>query len=132
MPAGHRLARGTAIRLTELASESWVEGFPDSSQTLTDACLRAGFRPRVEFAMRQWPAKQGFVAAGLGLALVPLLAAGTTQPGIVLVPLHPDDAPTRIVHAATWRGLARPAPAMAFLRCLEAAARALTAQARRD
>jgi len=125
LPAGHRLAHGRALRLAELAGESWIEGFPDSSQILIDACLRAGFRPRIDFEVREWTAKQGFVAAGLGLALVPLLAAGATRPDIVLSPLHPHDAPVRTVHAATWHGIATPPPVAAFLQSLDQIARDL-------
>lgn len=122
LPAGHRLARGTALRLVDLAGEGWIEGFPNSSETLVEACLRAGFRPRIDFGVRDWTAKQGFVAAGLGLALVPLLAAEATRPDIVLCPLHPDDAPVRKVYAATWRWVATPPPVTAFLQCLHVTA----------
>lgn len=127
LPVGHRLARPgrKALRLAELAGESWIEGFPASSQTLTDTCLRAGIRPQIDFTVRDWAAKQGFVAAGLGLALVPLLAAGAIRPGIVLRPLHPGDAPVRGVHAATWSAIATPPPVVAFLHCLDVAARDL-------
>lgn len=122
LPAGHRLARGTALRLAEFAGERWIEGFPEGSETLVEACLRAGFRPRIDFGVREWIAKQGFVAAGLGLALVPLLAAGAVRPDIMLCPLHPHDAPVRTVHAATSRGVATPPPVVAFLQCLDEAA----------
>jgi DNA-binding transcriptional LysR family regulator len=125
LPAGHRLARGKALRLSRLADQSWIEGFSESSETLVEACLRAGFRPRIDFRAREWTAKQGFVAAGLGLALVPMLAAAATRPDIALCPLHPDDAPVRTVHAATWRAAASPPPVAAFLRCLDATARGL-------
>lgn len=128
LPAGHRLARpGRApLRLAELADENWIEGFPGGSQTLTDACLRSGFRPQIDFTAREWIAKQGFVAAGLGLALVPLLAAATLRPGIVLRDLHPDDAPVRNVHAATRRGVTTPPPVTAFLQYLAATAQELS------
>lgn len=122
IPAGHRLARRKALRLAELAGEGWIEGFPHSSETLMAACLRTGFRPRIDFGVREWTAKQGFVAAGLGLALVPLLAAGATRPDIVLCPLHPHDAPVRTVHAAAWRGVTTPPAVAAFLQCLHEAA----------
>jgi DNA-binding transcriptional LysR family regulator len=75
--------------------------------------------------VREWTAKQGFVSAGLGLALVPFLAAGAIRPGIVLRPLHPDDTPVRRVYAATWRGIAEPPPVTTFLECLDAAVREL-------
>jgi DNA-binding transcriptional LysR family regulator len=127
LPTGHSLAHGRVLRLAELAGERWIEGFPEGSEALVEACLRAGFRPRIDFGVREWPAKQGFVAAGLGLALVPLLAAGATRPDIVLCPLHPDDAPIRTVHAATWRAVATPPQVAAFLQCLDVTARDLTA-----
>ncbi|MGH3681427.1 MAG: LysR substrate-binding domain-containing protein, partial [Natronosporangium sp.] len=121
LPAGHRLAGRTAIRLAALAGESWVEGYPEGSQTLVDACRRAGLVPRIDFAVREWTAKCGLVAAGLGLALVPRLAAIATRPDLVLTPLHPDDAPVRTVYAATRRtGVPSPA-VVAFLLHLEQA-----------
>jgi DNA-binding transcriptional LysR family regulator len=132
LPAGHSLARGTAVRLVELAGERWIEGFPESSETLVQACLRAGFRPRIDFGVREWTAKQGFVAAGLGLALVPLLAAPAIRPDVVLCPLHPHDAPVRTVHAATLRRVTTPPPVAAFLPCLDEAANQLRTAATRS
>jgi DNA-binding transcriptional LysR family regulator len=128
LPAGHRLARRKTLRLAQLEDESWIEGFPGGSETLIDACLRAGFRPRIEFGVREWTAKQGFVAAGLGLALVPLLAAGALRRDIVLCRLHPDDAPVRTVGAATLRAAAVAPPVAAFMTCLDETARELTRQ----
>jgi DNA-binding transcriptional LysR family regulator len=124
LPASHRLAEpgSKSLRLAELAGETWIEGFTDSSQTLIDACIRAGFRPQIDFTVREWTAKQGFVAAGLGLALVPRLAASALRPGIVLRPLHADDAPVRHVYASTWRAIVTPPSVAAFLRCLETVA----------
>ncbi len=52
-------------------------------------------RPQFDFSVRSWIAKQGFIAAGLGLTLVPLLAAGGLRADIVAVPLRPDDASAR-------------------------------------
>ncbi len=127
LATGHRLARRTTLRLTELAGESWIEGWPEGCDALTDACVRAGFRPRIDFAVREWTAKQGFVAAGLGLALVPLLAASAARPDIVLAPLHPDDAPIRTVHAATKLGIAKSPAVTVFLRCLDQTATHLRA-----
>jgi DNA-binding transcriptional LysR family regulator len=72
--------------------------------------------------VREWTAKQGFVAAGLGLALVPALGASAARPDIVLVPLAATDAPVRSVYAATPRHVTAPATAAAFLPHLVAAA----------
>lgn len=124
LPAGHRLAGSATLRLVDLAGESWVEGHPGSSLTLAGACARAGFPPRIDFAVRDWSAKQGFVAAGLGLALVPTLSARATRPDIVLRPLHPHDAPVRQIYAATRPGTPVPSVAV-FLPFLDAAVRDL-------
>jgi DNA-binding transcriptional LysR family regulator len=128
LTAGHQLAAHPVLRLADLAGESWVEGHPESARTLTDACQRAGFRPRIDFEAREWTAKEGFVAAGLGLALVPALSADTVGTGIVVRPLHPRDAPVRQIFAATRAGTPAP-PVAAFLPCLAAAAHDLRAAA---
>jgi len=121
----HPLAGTRRLRLADLAAESWIEGNPAGANTLVAACLRAGFQPRVDFPVREWTAKQGFVAAGLGLALVPRLGASAARADIVLVPLAPEDAPVRVIHAATPRH-AGDAPAVAaFLPHLGDAARRL-------
>ncbi len=55
-------------------------------------------------------AKQCCAAAGLGVALVPALAASSVRPDVVLPPVLDQDAPARAVYAATERGRS-PAPA---------------------
>ncbi|MEU4193639.1 LysR substrate-binding domain-containing protein [Kribbella sp. NPDC026611] len=125
LPDGHRLAHRRTLRLAELAEESWVEGFPDSAATLHETASRAGFRPRIDFAVREWTAKLGFVAAGLGIALVPRLAATATRPGITLVPLRATDTPVRTVYAATSRGVTDTPAVTAFRSCLDQVAKTL-------
>jgi DNA-binding transcriptional LysR family regulator len=125
LPAGHKLARRRSLRLAELCDERWIEGFPHTADMLVEACLHAGFRPQFDFSVRSWIAKQGFIAAGLGLTLVPLLAAGGLRPDIVAVPLRPDDAPIRKVFAATWRGITTPPAVTSFLEHLDTTAAAL-------
>lgn len=115
LPQHHELAGQGMLRLEQLADESWVAGRPSPAETLISACLRKGFEPRVEFVAREWTAKFGFVAAGLGLTLVPALAAKAVREDIVLTALHPDDAPVRAVYAASAEGTARSAAATAFL-----------------
>lgn len=119
LPRDHRLATQPSVRLGELAGESWIEGFPSGSDTLVNVHLRAGFRPRIDFSVREWIAKQGFVAAGLGLTFVPALAAASVRPDVALVRLHPEEEPVRKVYAATVRGLTRSPAQAGFLRCLE-------------
>ncbi|MFE2127884.1 MULTISPECIES: LysR family transcriptional regulator [Streptomyces] len=123
LPGGHRLAGRTGLRLAELADEEWIAAGTRPEETLMHSALASGFRPRTGFVAADWIAKQGFVAAGLGVTLVPELAASSVRPDLVLVPLHPDDTPRRGVYAATPRGVA-PTPAAAALLALlkEAAA----------
>lgn len=124
LPRSHRLARRRRLRLSDLAEEPWIAAGRRVESTLLAACVRSGFRPRVEYEVAGWTAKLGLVAAELGITLIPSLAARAARPDLALVPLHPDDTPVRHVHAATRRGR-RPAPAVAaFLPYLHAAATA--------
>lgn len=127
LPAGHALARRTRIGLAELAGEVWVTGSARPRGTLISSALRSGFQPRIGFVAAEWIAKQGFVAAGLGVTLVPALAAASVRADIALVALDPEDVPGRAVHAATARGLS-PSPAVgAFLGLLDEAVAGLLA-----
>jgi DNA-binding transcriptional LysR family regulator len=108
VPRSHRLARRRSVRLADLADESWVAGSADPEATLLGGSLRHGFRPRIDFVAGEWTAKLGFVAAGLGVTLVPALAARAAPADIALVGLHRDEAPVRRVYAATLAGRSRP------------------------
>lgn len=85
LPAGHRLARlpRGPVALAELADEAWVGGRPGSTwfRILLLACRSAGFEPRTHLATDDHRAVQAFVAAGLGVAVVPGLAAAHPPPG---------------------------------------------------
>jgi DNA-binding transcriptional LysR family regulator len=118
---GHRLARRDEVRLVELADEDWIAGRTRPEDTLISAAPHPGFRPRITYVVGEWVAKQGLVAAGLGVTLIPSLAAGAARPDIVLVPLHPDDCPVRGVYAATPAGVTAPPALTAFLGFLDEA-----------
>ncbi|MGW1892279.1 LysR family transcriptional regulator [Streptomyces sp. NPDC002004] len=121
LPAGHPLAEQRSVRLAELADEEWITGGERSADTLLHPALTADFQPRRGYAVREWIAKQGFVAAGLGVTLLPALARDSVRAGVVAVPLHPDDLPPRKVYAATPHGLAPPPAVEAFLTTLREA-----------
>lgn len=122
MHPGHGFAARAAVRLAEMADEDWIAGSGRTDQTLLNG---APFTPRIRYVIREWIAKQGFVAAGLGVTLIPSLAVGSARPDVVLVPLHPDDAPVRRVFAATPAGITPPPSLGAFLDCLDRAAAGL-------
>ncbi|MFF1447250.1 LysR family transcriptional regulator [Streptomyces sp. NPDC058274] len=124
VPLGHPLAAEPFVRFPQLADADWISGGLRPEGTLLDAVLRHGLRPRVAHVVAEWTAKQGYVAAGLGVTLVPTLAADSVRPDIALVRVLDEGAPARAVYAATLRGRGLTPTARAFLGALrEAAAR---------
>ncbi|MGW5157864.1 LysR family transcriptional regulator [Nonomuraea wenchangensis] len=117
LPAGHRLAAEAEVDLGDLAGETWIEAAPRGQPTLLlAACAAAGFAPRGGLRVAEWTGKFGFVAAGLGVTLVPELAARAVPAGLVLRPLR-GQAPARRVYAALPED---PLPAaLEFVRLLE-------------
>jgi DNA-binding transcriptional LysR family regulator len=122
VPAGHPLAALLSVELPQLADADWISGSSRPEGTLLDTALRHGFRPRVAHVVAEWTAKQGYVAAGLGVTLIPALAAESVRPDIALLPVRDEGAPARAVYAATVRGRSLAPTAEAFLAALRAAA----------
>ena len=104
--ACHRVAKKPRIRLADLAEDSWILGTtgvcPDGV-VLERACQAAGFEPRVAFQSNDYTAIQGFVAAGVGVCLIPDLALVAVRDDVVIRCLE-GRAPTRHVLAATLAG----------------------------
>lgn len=73
VPAGHALAERVEISLAEVSDEEFVMLRPSwELRTLTDAlCSSAGFAAKVAFEGDDLSVVRGFVAAGLGVAIVP-------------------------------------------------------------
>ncbi|MGW6909061.1 LysR family transcriptional regulator [Streptomyces sp. NPDC054940] len=122
VPAAHPLVgRAGPVRLGQLADEDWVSGSSRPEGTLLDAALRQGFRPRVAHVVGEWTAKQGYVAAGLGVALVPALAAASVRPDVALLPVLDEGGPARAVYAAAVRGRSLTPAGEAFVDALRGA-----------
>jgi len=102
LPKNHRLAECTTVNMNELSEEVWLCGDSPSScgAMVKRACQDAGFDPRVGFESDDYHVLQGFVAAGLGVTLLPDLALPTLRSDIVVLPTEPA-APARRVWAAT-------------------------------
>lgn len=114
LPAGHRLEGRRRVHMGELADEHWVMGSstgmcPDA-RIFRGACRAAGFEPRVVFQTEDYPAIQGLVASGMGISLLPQMAAQSIHPDVVIRPLGPT-APRRRIAAAflsdSWRSPAK-------------------------
>ncbi|MFJ5829299.1 LysR family transcriptional regulator [Streptomyces sp. NPDC093089] len=102
LPRGHPLAdRRTALDLGALAGEPWVgsERPGPCLDAVLEACAAAGFAPDVAVECEEYAAAQGFVAAGLGIALIPLLGLGGHHPHVVVRRLRGPE-PVRSIHAA--------------------------------
>ncbi len=111
LPAGHRLEQRPKLRLRDLTHEPWMLGTtttcPDS-RMFKRACHAAGFEPRIAFENDDYHAILGFVAAGVGVALIPDLVARAARQDVVIRSLGAG-APVREVMAAVTRGYRAPA-----------------------
>ncbi|MEU5315546.1 LysR family transcriptional regulator [Streptomyces sp. NPDC021056] len=124
LPEGHPLAEAEALEMADLAEEPWVGSEwpgPCLDAQLT-ACETAGFRPRFVVESEDYVTAQGFVAAGLGVSLIPRLGLGVgVRPGVVVRELRSPE-PARSIYAAV-RETAPPQPALrAFIAAMRAAA----------
>ncbi len=81
LPYEHRLAGQRHVRLADVAAEPFI-GLRSTSalRRLTDElCDQAGFRPQVIFEGDDLSNVRGFVAAGLGVAVIPAPSAGSPE-----------------------------------------------------
>jgi DNA-binding transcriptional LysR family regulator len=90
LPGDHRLAGQQRIHLAEVSGGPFI-GLRQASalrQLTDDLCQQAGFRPAVVFEGDDLSTVRGFVAAGLGVAIVPAPRAGSPESatGPVLYP----------------------------------------------
>lgn len=87
----HPLAGRESIRLPELANEAWVDN--DFSrgpcrQVVIDACASVGFSPGFHVETHDYPTAISFVAAGVGITVLPELGIGPALPsGLTAVPV---------------------------------------------
>lgn len=118
LPSDHPLAQRSALELSDLREEDWVQTSAASpcARHVVHMCLATGFEPHVTFESDDYETVQGLVAAGVGVALIPGLALTRVRPGIVVRSLSPT--PVRTVLAATQRGPATAPAARTMLRIL--------------
>jgi DNA-binding transcriptional LysR family regulator len=98
--------------------ESWIAGDTRAERTL----IASAFEPRIEMVAREWIAKQGLVAAGLGVTMIPSLAVAAARPDLAVVALRDENAPVRSVYVATAPHRTRSPAAVAFAELLKRSA----------
>jgi DNA-binding transcriptional LysR family regulator len=97
--------------MPELAAEPWITSTRGTvcHDWLTNTFRRDGHEPLIAHQAAEFPTQLALVAAGLGVAVLPRLAADSVPAGVRLVPVEP--ALSRRVFAV-WREEATRRPAI--------------------
>jgi LysR family transcriptional activator of glutamate synthase operon len=92
VPSGHRVAQSSGIDLALLRDEAFLalDHRFDARQRADALCAAAGFAPRVVLQADNFLTVRNFVAAGLGVAILP--ADTSVTPRTVSIPLSGPDA----------------------------------------
>jgi DNA-binding transcriptional LysR family regulator len=92
MTTGNPLAKKTSIDLKDLEPMFFVgmskKTYPGFNEWLMDVCREAGFIPRILQDADREPAVVSFVAAGLGVALLPEQIKRLPHEGVIFRPLR--------------------------------------------
>jgi LysR family transcriptional regulator, transcription activator of glutamate synthase operon len=119
LPRDHELAGQERIDLAEVSDEPFVSVRPTSAlwKQTNDLCAQAGFTPSVVFQGDDLSTVRGFVAAGLGVAIIPAPRTGSPEAasGPVVYREIPDPAAAREI-CLTWSAERRLLPAAELFR----------------
>ena len=96
LPEGHRLSGRKRIKVSDLRDEDFImhagQGRSVMSGVVASLCQDAGFVPRVRQEVAETSTMVTFVAAGLGVAIVPEPVSALGVPGATFRPLTPRSA----------------------------------------
>ncbi|QYN34056.1 LysR family transcriptional regulator [Pseudonocardia sp. DSM 110487] len=115
LPEGHPMTGREEIELAELASEQWVDNdFARGwcRRNLIEACTAAGFRPPFHVEAHDYPTALAFVAAGIGVTVLPELGAIHLPAGTHAVPVV-QPTPVRSILAVVRDAVASTPPVLA-------------------
>jgi DNA-binding transcriptional LysR family regulator len=94
VPETHRLARRSWVNVAELRAETWIVGEADDGGPQFGPWPTLDTEATIGHSLRDWPARLGLVAAGLGIAVIPSLIADTLPPGVRAITVE-DPRPLR-------------------------------------
>lgn len=119
VPADHRLADRSSVALAEASAESYITLQPATllHRLFEELCHEAGFEPTIAFQSDDLPTVHGFVAAGLGVAVVPSGSAwspGAAHRPVVLVDIDSPRASREV--GLAWSADRRLLPAALLFR----------------
>lgn len=121
IPANHPMADEPVIDLAMLAGETWIDNERASGRCrmrLLTACAAAGISPTFRIQTQDHMTAIAFVAASVGVTVVPRLCTKGLRDGAVAIPVH-NPTPTRTVTALVNRSVEHTGPvelALATLR----------------
>jgi DNA-binding transcriptional LysR family regulator len=117
VPDGHPLAARTELLVDDLRGQDLLahpgRGRSAMSGLLAEMCRAAGFAPRIRHEVAETSTLVTFVAAGLGLAVVPEPVSALRIPGVAYRPLLPETLGVDLA-AATRAGRTAPQVARAL------------------
>src|ERR1043166_21728 len=88
LPSDHPLAAKKNIALSQLEKDQFVVKRGESEEQTIEACRAAGFEPRIGCHCTEEETKIALVQAGLGVMLLPQLAASGLREGVGAVPIR--------------------------------------------
>ncbi|MDZ4402677.1 LysR family transcriptional regulator [Prosthecobacter sp.] len=97
----HALAKPKEVLLKKLAAESFIFYKGRARDTALETCRKAGFEPRIACESGELETVRALVAVGLGLAIVPQLAAGNLPKTIQAITIREPKMQRQI--AAVWQ-----------------------------
>ncbi|MBA4023304.1 MAG: LysR family transcriptional regulator [Gordonia sp.] len=103
LPEDHLLAGRDHVELAALRDERWVDNDVSRGpcrQSILDACSVVGFSPGFHIETHDYPTAISFVAAGVGITVLPRLGVGILPPGLVSRPLI-NPTPMRTIAVRT-------------------------------
>ncbi|HEY0188815.1 MAG TPA: LysR family transcriptional regulator [Cellulomonas sp.] len=79
LPHGHSLAGLASVDLIDLGEDQWVAGCERCREHVVAACHQCGFSPQITMETDNFNAVVGFVAAGIGVSILPRMSLQTLR-----------------------------------------------------